>query len=782
MNNKNMIGFFDIETSTNKYYENGNEHDLSQVYLCNLVLIEEQYMDKINKDNIQIIRNNLQKKDANKYQCYSHFFRTLEDFINFAKKFENEIIIYVHNLPYEFSYLIAESKNGVNHNKSIFRGKDPLKVVINDMPKVEFRDSLALLRKSIKDLGDDIGLPKLTINYNRSLFYYSLLFGNDFDYNERDNIITMLSIADFFQNKAPIIECKTIKDLSITFTRFFKYYRQYFADKHFPKKYGGSKARRNNSLDEDYNFYKTCRMAFRGGLVSANPLYVPDDYNDNIWLENKVYHIDITSSYIYTMLNTNFPYFGKKTKVEVTNKKTATDYIDYLCNRIEEDGSDFLHDCGTRIYTDNKNYFVARGFYAKIKLTNVRMKDNFDIPSLDSARTSLALDKDCETYHGKITEIDELEMYVNDAVLESILIDYDFDSIECDYIIFATEAKPLPYYEIVYIMQQFFTKELLKPHKDDSKKNEIDYLIAKSGLNAMYGIKVENPVKDKIAVRNNQIVVTQKADSIVNNVNKTLFDEYVINHKNKKTDVYSDGVYISTISRLNLIKMKKFLKDLGCRCIYCDTDSLMFEIIDSTEKEVFDKIREYNNEITNSLLEKDWIKKAIKMLSEINGETEEHIKDLLSELGNWDIESVDENKNIKPYEAFSTLGAKKYCKVKNGRVDTTISGLSKKIGNLIEDYAKQQQITVIEAAKEIFKNNTVFDETCSGKTNIIKNPLNNIIITLIDKNGVPMKGHGGNIIENTSFNLNSKSDNYSQKNMLTVTQTVSLQKGIIKII
>ena len=89
MNNKNMIGFFDIETSTNKYYENGNEHDLSQAYLCNLVLIEEQYMSEINKDNIQIIRNNLQKKDVNKYQCYSHFFRTLEEFINFAKKFEN---------------------------------------------------------------------------------------------------------------------------------------------------------------------------------------------------------------------------------------------------------------------------------------------------------------------------------------------------------------------------------------------------------------------------------------------------------------------------------------------------------------------------------------------------------------------------------------------------------------------------------------------------------------------------------------------------------------------
>ena len=106
MNNKNMIGFFDIETSTNKYYENRNEHDLSQVYLCNLVLIEEQYMDKINKDNIQIIRNNLQNKDTNKYQCYSYFFRTLEDFINFAKKFEDEIIIYVHNLPFEFSSLV----------------------------------------------------------------------------------------------------------------------------------------------------------------------------------------------------------------------------------------------------------------------------------------------------------------------------------------------------------------------------------------------------------------------------------------------------------------------------------------------------------------------------------------------------------------------------------------------------------------------------------------------------------------------------------------------------
>ena len=779
MKNKNMIGFFDIETSTNKYYENGNEYVLPQVYLCNLVLIEEQYMDKINKDNIQIIRNNLQNKDANKYQCYSYFFRTLEDFINFAKKFEDEIIIYVHNLPFEFSYLVEEYKIGVNHNKSIFRGKDPLKVVINDMPKVEFRDSLALLRKSIKDLGEDIGLPKLTINYNRNLYYYSLLFSNDFDYNERDNIITMLSIADFFQNKAPIIGVNKIKDLSITSTRFFKYYRKFFADKHFPKKYDGSKARRNNSLDEDYEFYNISRMAFRGGLVSVNPLYVPDDYNDNFWSYNSVYHIDVTSSYIYTMLNTKFPYFSKDDSVKIKNKKVATGLIKFLCNEIKENGSDFLHDAGSKINTSN-GITRIRGFYAKIKLKNLRMKYDFDIPSIDSVRTSLALDKYCETYHGKITEADELEMYVNDAVLESIMIDYDFDDIECDYIIYTTKADHLPYYEIVYIMQQFFTKQLLKNNKNTKST---DYLIAKSGLNAMYGIKVENPIKDKVAVRNNKIVVTQKANSLTNNNNQILFNEYVINNKNKKTDIYSDGVYISTISRLNLIKMKKYLKDIGCMNIYCDTDSLMFEITNSTEKEVFDKIKKYNNEISKNLLSKDWIKEAIKMLSKINGEDKKHIKDLLSDLGNWDIESVDENGNIKPYEAFSTLGAKKYCKVKNGKVDTTISGLSKKIGNLIEDYSEQQKITVIEAAKEIFKNNTTFDETCSGKTNIIKTTLDkNIINNLRDENNAPVKGYGGNLIEKTSFNLNSKSDDSLQKNMLTVTQTVSVQKGIIKII
>ena len=779
MKNKNMVGFFDIETSTNKYYENGNEYVLPQVYLCNLVLIEEQYMDKINKDNIQIIRNNLQNKDANKYQCYSYFFRTLEDFINFAKKFEDEIIIYVHNLPFEFSYLVEEYKIGINNNKSIFRGKDPLKVVINDMPKVEFRDSLALLRKSIKDLGEDIGLPKLTINYNRNLYYYSLLFGNDFDYNERDNIITMLSIADFFQNKAPIIGVNKIKDLSITSTRFFKYYRKFFADKHFPKKYDGSKARRNNSLDEDYEFYNISRMAFRGGLVSVNPLYVPDDYNDNFWSYNSVYHIDVTSSYIYTMLNTKFPYFSKDDSVKIKNKKVATGLIKFLCNEIKENGSDFLHDAGSKINTSN-GLSRIRGFYAKIKLKNLRMKYDFDIPSIDSVRTSLALDKYCETYHGKITEADELEMYVNDAVLESIMIDYDFDDIECDYIIYTTKADHLPYYEIVYIMQQFFTKQLLKKNKNTKST---DYLIAKSGLNAMYGIKVENPIKDKVAVRNNKIVVTQKANSLINNNNQILFNEYVINNKNKKTDIYSDGVYISTISRLNLIKMKKYLKNIGCMNIYCDTDSLMFEITNSTEKEVFDKIKKYNNEISNNLLSKDWIKEAIKMLSKINGEDKKHIKDLLSDLGNWDIESVDENGNIKPYEAFSTLGAKKYCKVKNGKVDTTISGLSKKIGNLIEDYSKQQKITVIEAAEEIFKNNTTFDETCSGKTNIIKTTLDkNIINNLRDENNAPVKGYGGNLIEKTSFNLNSKSDDSLQKNMLTVTQTVSVQKGIIKII
>ena len=196
--------------------------------------------------------------------------------------------------------------------------------------------------------------------------------------------------------------------------------------------------------------------------------------------------------------------------------------------------------------------------------------------------------------------------------------------------------------------------------------------------------------------------------------------------------------------------------------------------------------------LTRELLRKNWIKRAIKIYCEKLKVDEKEVKDLLSTLGTWDYESVDENGNIKPYDFFSTLGPKKYCKCKNGKVETTISGLSKKIANLIEDYAKQENITLFEASKLIFKNNTTFDETCSGQTIVTSTILDKKFIdTLRDENNMPAKGYGGNLIEKTSFNLSVLSDTesllhsefefFAEKNMLTG-QTVSIEKGIIKII
>ena len=84
--NKNIVysdevAFFDIETSKIKYHdEEGFElkNPIPQVYLCNVVLIKKEYLNNVNKDNIQIIREDKQEEiDKTKYQCYSYFFRTL---------------------------------------------------------------------------------------------------------------------------------------------------------------------------------------------------------------------------------------------------------------------------------------------------------------------------------------------------------------------------------------------------------------------------------------------------------------------------------------------------------------------------------------------------------------------------------------------------------------------------------------------------------------------------------------------------------------------------------
>ena len=101
--NKNIVysdevAFFDIETSKIKYHdEEGFElkNPIPQVYLCNVVLIKKEYLNNVNKDNIQIIREDKQEEiDDTKYQCYSYFFRTLEEFINFTKTLKNKTICY----------------------------------------------------------------------------------------------------------------------------------------------------------------------------------------------------------------------------------------------------------------------------------------------------------------------------------------------------------------------------------------------------------------------------------------------------------------------------------------------------------------------------------------------------------------------------------------------------------------------------------------------------------------------------------------------------------------
>ena len=87
------IMFFDIEVSKIKCHnvKNGNEHTIPLVYLCNAVLIKKEDLKKVNKNNMQIIREYENKVinnttiDNTKIQVKSKFFRTLKGFINFCK-------------------------------------------------------------------------------------------------------------------------------------------------------------------------------------------------------------------------------------------------------------------------------------------------------------------------------------------------------------------------------------------------------------------------------------------------------------------------------------------------------------------------------------------------------------------------------------------------------------------------------------------------------------------------------------------------------------------------
>lgn len=190
---------------------------------------------------------------------------------------------------------------------------------------------------------------------------------------------------------------------------------------------------------------------------------------------------------------------------------------------------------------------------------------------------------------------------------------------------------------------------------------EKDYMRSKGRLNSLYGMTVQDPIKDMVTYDDDEGWFNHSLKNFSESIFQKKIDEY--NESKSRFLFYMWGIQISSYSRRELWKG---IMECGDDYVYSDTDSI--KVVNADKHKKF--IKEYNAEITdkiNACLDHYHLDHELACPVDIKGN--EH------QLGVWD-------PNDGFYSYFKTLGAKRYIDISkaNNVFEITVAGLSKKLG------------------------------------------------------------------------------------------------------
>ena len=730
-NPKDIFFFYDIETSRIKPDQEG-EKDLQVVYMGHLLGVD--------MTDYSIVYDSFHR--------HLHELKPmLMDISNSPLSDKGHIIVYIQNLNYEIQFLLREFKGNaiMEDGKTLFRHPThPIRIHLDSLPNIEFRDSYALLSKSVKMLGDDLQklrgehLPKLDYNYTKTRLPWSDLEPLDYAYNRRDNEIVARSIYYFLKDN----KVKP-KNIPLTFTSNTKKLRSKFIRENF-----GSKGLASLNIEKqnsvfNYEFYKYMMMCYQGGLTNAVPKYMGKP------IYSGVFSIDIKSSYPSQMVFNRFPNYKYGTTYLLKGENANTVYHKYLHNVPSK-----------RLRLGGKATNKIKGYMGVVKLTNVKIKNNdYFLPlSLDHCinKRQIFANSNNTIINGKIQFAEMVILGVIDVDMEWLCKCYNIENIEFKSMYVTTDANYLKEAETSFILDSFTKKESI-----DKKVQPVEYALSKVVVNALYGIKCQKPIKDEITVIEGNIM-NFKFD-VLDDTDKTheMFDDYVVYNESRTGlkyddfDILTHGIYVTSYARLQLIDMMIKIVDVGADVIYCDTDSIKYTIKKECSKNrntqgklvstiVSELVKEVNNEIIKRNLTNP---RYLSYIQDFN--INSCVQEKISKLGIWETE------NKVPYTYFKTFGAKKYAYVDEGKIHTVIAGCSTGVAKAIAKYCELNNKTVEEGLDEVFDVGTEFDRSCSGRTVLLKEKTKDRThdYTELTYDGIPLNSYGGAIIENSTYLL-----------------------------
>lgn len=603
-----------------------------------------------------------------------------DDHNNYDDSNDVYLNIYVHNLPFDFSFLLKAFRL-----RTLFCSDPHKPYYALTWDGAKFIDTVVLTQKTLEQLGK--GLTQFDIKKQVGDLDYNKIRTPDttFSSKERGYIVsdTMVLAAymcelcredyDYCLYKIPLTQTgkvrnylsrlcqgksdKTIELISSGFSLGDKKTAKELNDAvKIINGYHSSNEERKNAYHKIRSYdkkskehykkmierlvikntydYDQMKDVYAGGYTHANVKYTGK-------IEEDVGSFDFTSSYPAVICSEKFPM--------------------HMYRRVKYSDNDFLLKL-KNAEKDNKCYFFDAHF------SNIRKKINIYDTFLSiskimcningEVRNASSLTKDeCNLVNinednGRLVSIKECTAPLTSVDWETIVRVYDFDSVEFSNIM-EFDMDYLPKQIIMAVLHFYEQKTKLK----HIKGKEHDYMLNKEQLNSIYGMMVQDPVHLNIEYHKRK---QEWCKSLPCGIVPEL-DSY--NCSKSRFLWYPWGVMVTAYARRNLWTG---IIACGKDYIYSDTDSIKI----LNKKKHLKYINEYNNQIKEKIA-----RVCVNYNIPIEKANPVDVNGNHHQLGIWDADDGF-------YSYFKTLGAKRYIDISkdNNEFECTIAGLPKKKG------------------------------------------------------------------------------------------------------
>ena len=552
--------------------------------------------------------------------------RTWSEFLTLCEKIAKAladdvyIVVFVHNLSYEYQYL-----------RGVYQF-DPESVFAIDRRKIMKCDMLHHFEMRCSYLHSNMSLDLYTKKFGAK---HTKLSGDEFDYNKVRYWYTQLTDREMQYCVNDVIGlCEALNNemtadgdnlytLPLTSTGYVRRdakramheVNHMFVRQQLP----------------DLSTYQLLSECFRGGNTHANRYYA----NITIGQYETVKSADRSSSYPEVLINHLYPI------------------------------SNFIMQPGPMAFDKFMGYMDHnRAIIFRVKMWNVRLKNPYwGAPYLSRHKCRMLQCGTNDIDNGRVLRAAYLETSFTDVDFRIFLDEYDADQIDVFDVATARYGK-LPAKLLDVVRDYYVRKTALK----DVPGSEILYVKSKNKLNSIYGMMAQNPVKRSIKEIGNEPV-----DHVVDDYNYYRIDDGfakcmvgdesgyaevdeddadILEKYNRRAFLcYQWGVWTTAWARYELEEGLKLAHADGAAFVYADTDSVKY--IGDIDW------RTYNDQK--------------KRLSTKNGAYADDVHGTRHYMGVYEYEGS--------YKQFRTLGAKKYAYVtEDDQLHITIAGVGKSKG------------------------------------------------------------------------------------------------------